>query len=254
MEWIRYINLNKKIVIGAGIFLFVAVSVTIYFVGDDEQEETIPLSEYTYEPAGIAADSRTSAESVRSDSVIEDQSSVSPERKEESVKVIVVDIKGAVMEPGVYELSRSSRVHEGIALAGGFTEDADRSRVNLAQHLEDGVILYIPSLNETESQSEETSSSQENLSPGINHTSSLIPSTSGGHSGNDGGTSPVKVNINTATVTELQTVKGIGPSIAQKIIDYRESRGSFQKIEDLLLVKGIGEKTLEKWKAHLVAE
>ena len=140
-----------------------------------------------------------------------------------------VDIKGEVLRPGVYEFSCESRMQEVIKKAGGFTEEADETKINLAQKISDQmqiIVLNVQSKQEggvTEENSEKGNSS--NTSP----------------SNSKQGT----VNINTATLEELQTIKGIGKKKAEAILQYRKEHGAFRTKEDLLQVKGIGKKALE---------
>lgn len=154
------------------------------------------------------------------------QNSVSIEKNdnasEENNIQIQVHVAGEVNKPGVYKLDAGSRIMDAVNAAGGFTSKADQNSLNLAKVLEDGEQILI---NSTE--------------PASN------PSTSDSNSSssNNG-----KVNINTADLATLQTLSGVGPSTAQKIIDYRNANGKFKTIEDLKKVSGIGEKTFEKFK------
>ncbi|MFS0672874.1 helix-hairpin-helix domain-containing protein [Ornithinibacillus sp. 179-J 7C1 HS] len=126
----------------------------------------------------------------------------------------VVDIKGEVIRPGVYEMEPNARVKDVIDIAGGFTEDADQNYINLAQKVIDEMVILVPRIGEEGGTTED---SPENS----------------------------KIRINYATEEEIQKLPGIGPSKAKAIVQYREEHGYFQSIEDLLGVSGIGEKTLE---------
>ena len=140
-----------------------------------------------------------------------------------------VDIKGEVLRPGVYEFSCESRIQEVIKKAGGFTEEADEIKINLAQKISDQMQIIVPNLNsKQEGGVTEGNSEKGNLS---NTTPSNLKQ----------GT----VNINTATLEELQTIKGIGKKKAEAILQYRKEHGAFRTKEDLLQVKGIGKKALE---------
>lgn len=142
---------------------------------------------------------------------------------------IVIDVKGAVLKPGVYEVPQDARVYEAIQEAGGLSEKADELSVNLASSLQDGMVVYIPIKGET----------KEN--PFISQNVAEDPSQK-------------KVNINLATSEELQTLTGIGPSKAVSIISYREEQGPFTKIEDLLEVTGIGDKSFEKLREEITVK
>ena len=140
-----------------------------------------------------------------------------------------VDIKGEVLRPGVYEFSCESRMQEVIKKAGGFTEEADETKINLAQKITDQMQIIVPNLHsKQEGGVTEGNSEKGNLS-------NTTPSNS------KQGT----VNINTATLEELQTIKGIGKKKAEAILQYRKEHGAFRTKEDLLQVKGIGKKALE---------
>lgn len=140
-----------------------------------------------------------------------------------------VDIKGEVLRPGVYEFSCESRMQEVIKKAGGFTEEADETKINLAQKISDQMQIIVPNLHsKQEGGVTEGNSEKGNMS-------NTTPSNS------KQGT----VNINTATLEELQTIKGIGKKKAEAILQYRKEHGAFRTKEDLLQVKGIGKKALE---------
>ena len=140
-----------------------------------------------------------------------------------------VDIKGEVLRPGVYEFSCESRIQEVIKKAGGFTEEADETKINLAQKISDQMQIIVPNLHSKQ----EGGVTEGNSEKG--NTSNTTPSNS------KQGT----VNINTATLEELQTIKGIGKKKAEAILQYRKEHGVFRTKEDLLQVKGIGKKALE---------
>ena len=140
-----------------------------------------------------------------------------------------VDIKGEVLRPGVYEFSCESRIQEVIKKAGGFTEEADETKINLAQKISDQMQMIVPNLHSKQ----EGGVTEGNSEKG--NSSNTTPSNS------KQGT----VNINTATLEELQTIKGIGKKKAEAILQYRKEHGAFRTKEDLLQVKGIGKKALE---------
>ncbi|MDE5413849.1 helix-hairpin-helix domain-containing protein [Alkalihalobacterium chitinilyticum] len=137
---------------------------------------------------------------------------------------IIVDVKGQVVLPGVYELEEGQRMKDLIELAGGLTPDADEMKINLAAILSDAMAIYIPKVGEEDS--------------------TMIDSVM---VGNESSTSKNgKVNINQATAEELQKLPGIGPAKATAIIAYRDENGPFQTIDDLQNVSGIGPKSIEK--------
>lgn len=137
------------------------------------------------------------------------------------VQQVGVDVEGAVASPGLYLVSADARVNDAVAAAGGMTQDADRQRVNLAQKVEDGMQVYVPSR-------EEAAAASGAAATGAGQASSS-------------GLSKGKVNLNTASAEELQTLSGIGLSLSQRIIDYRQANGPFKSVEDLRKVSGIGD-------------
>jgi len=139
---------------------------------------------------------------------------------------IYIDIKGEVNNPGVYKIRVNSRLFQALELAGGLTNDADTLRINLSLKLDDETIIYIPKIVYTDNDIQED--------PII----SLPPQD------DDYGL----ININNATMSELETLKGIGPSTASAIIEYRENIKEFEKIEDIMNVSGIGEATFNSIK------
>lgn len=146
----------------------------------------------------------------------------------EEAKEIAIHITGEVKKTGVIYLKEGSRIADAIEKAGGTTKNADLSKVNLAYVLQDGQKLYIP--NKKDKISEYVSEGG-----GQNVVSSADASSNSETNKNK------KININTAGKEELQKISGIGPSLAEKIISYRNSNGKFKKIEDIKNVNGIGE-------------
>jgi competence protein ComEA len=154
---------------------------------------------------------------------------------------IFVDVAGAVNSPLVAELPAGSRVDDAINAAGGVTGEADMRSVNRAAPLADGDRVYIPTTEETASgEALPASAAAAGSSAGA-----------GGAAQDAGQGAGGKVNINTADSAALQTLNGVGPATAQKIIDYREQHGPFASIEDLTKVSGIGDKTLEKLRDYI---
>lgn len=138
---------------------------------------------------------------------------------------LFVDVKGEVVRAGVYQVNQGERVYDVIEKAGGFTKFADQNKVNLAQILQDEMVLYIPKVGE---ESEMVS---------LSHPNSQSESK--------------KMNINVATTEELETLPGIGPSKAAAIVKFRDEQGRFQTIKDLMNVAGIGESTFSNIKEHI---
>ncbi|WP_078428867.1 helix-hairpin-helix domain-containing protein [Alkalihalobacterium alkalinitrilicum] len=141
---------------------------------------------------------------------------------------ILVDLKGEVASPGVYELIEGQRLIDLIELAGGLTEEADEQKINLASVLDDAMVIYIPKVGEED-----------------------IPMVESAISANSTTSNNGKIRINQATVEELQQLPGIGPAKADAIITYREENGPFQTIEDVQKVSGIGPKSVEKLQEYI---
>ena len=154
------------------------------------------------------------------------------EKTEESTTletVIFVDIKGEVKKPGVYQMKAGDRVKDALDAAGGLTVEADSQKVNLAQRVEDQMVIVVPKVGEE---------------------AEAIPAgTTNKEAAKEG-----KVNINTATVEELKTLKGVGEKKAEAIIEYRKKNGSFKTKEDLMKVRGIGKKLFESFEERVVTQ
>lgn len=150
---------------------------------------------------------------------------------------IVIHITGEVEEEGVIELEKGARISDAIEEAGGTTEEADLSNVNLAYSLSDGQKVKIPNINEKD---EEIIVVKEKAGDNI-----IIE-------GNK--SKEEKININKAAQTEIETLPGIGPSTALKIITYRNEHGKFKNIEDIKNVSGIGDSKFENIKEYICVE
>lgn len=164
-----------------------------------------------------------------SDEIVVSQSenSDSGGTNEANASTLFVHIAGSVKKPGLYELPQGSRVSDAVSAAGGMSEDANTSSVNLARQLTDGEQIIVAS-NEDILAATETGTSNGSPSGEIS--------------------SQRKVNINTASAEELMTLDGVGEATADKIIAYRQENGSFSHIEEIKEVSGIGEKKFEAMK------
>ena len=145
------------------------------------------------------------------------------DEENEVLEEIVVHVTGEVNKPGIVVLKSNSRIADAINKAGGATKEADLNQINLAYILEDGQKIYIPNKNEKIDEDEYITEGNRN------------------NIGNNNSKEGEKVNINEAMQTELEELPGIGPSLASRIIEYREQNGDFKKIEELQNVKGIGD-------------
>lgn len=209
----RRLNLKQKKLLA--IILIILIVIAYYYLFMKNQTEEIENQNLEIE--------NTSKENNSTDGT-----------QKENKEKIIVHVSGAVNSEGIVELEAGSRIANAIEKAGGIKESADMSEINLAYLLEDGMKIYIPTEEETEANKKNANTQNENYVTSSyegenskkyinNIQSSSSTSTS----------SSKKVNINTATQEELDTLPGIGPSIAGKIIEYREQNGKFSNIEDI---------------------
>lgn len=186
-------------------------------------------------------------------------------------KEIVIHVIGRVKKPGLVKIAEGGRIAEAIEAAGGAEEDADLDIINLAYKLQDGKQVYIPSKNEQLNQSLDysknrtaSSSNNKNLLPQakkpvpgvqaeVEPPRKIVSDSSGvvEEKGSQVNEDTDIININTADIKELDKLPGIGPSTAQKIIEYREKNGAFKTIEDIMKVKGIGNSKYDKIKEKI---
>ncbi|TFC79684.1 hypothetical protein E3T23_10550 [Cryobacterium cheniae] len=209
-----------RIGVGAAVVLLIAAlatAVVVSMVGQQAGHQVVS-------PAEPAVGSASGSASGGADAVPAPGSSGAAAA---SGALIFVHVLGAVRRPGLFELSTGARVMDAVAAAGGLTETADPAGTNLARKLNDGEQLYLPQLGEVPA----------GPPPGTGTGAS-------GASGSGGGTAPL-VNLNTATLADLDTLPRIGPAMAQRILDFRDANGPFTTVEDLRNVTGIGEKTFE---------
>jgi competence protein ComEA len=162
-------------------------------------------------------------------------STVTGEPNASSAKV-VVHVVGAVKQPGLYEFDANARVHDAIKRAGGAFSNADLDALNLAAKLTDGTRLEVPK--KGQALASETPATPYRGSGEAANSYSAKPKSKGSAA------AAGPVNINTASLAELDRLPGVGPSTAQKILDYRQAHGGFTSVEELLKVKGIGPKKL----------
>ena len=163
-------------------------------------------------------------------------------------KIITVDIKGAIEEPGVYEVEEGKRVQDVINLAQGLKENADVSLINLSKKVEDEMVIIIYTKEEILAlQNEEKKQWKEVECP-----NTPIVNDACINEGENSSEESSKVSINQGNLEELMTLPGIGESKAQAIISYREQNGGFQQVEELLNVNGIGDTIFAQLEPYII--
>lgn len=213
------INLSKKqlaIMIGIGAIMIFVIVYYIY---------KISIPEESYEQLDIVSENN------------QEQNKENVENELEEIDLIIIHIAGEVKNPGIVKIKEGARIADVIEKAGGLTEKANITNINLAYIIEDGQKITIPS-KEQDTQEYISNDSGE----GIREENQKTNTTS---------TKNTTVNINKASKEELQTLQGIGESTAQKIIDYRDQNGNFKQIEDIKNVPGIGDSKFEAIKNNI---
>ncbi|HKS00357.1 MAG TPA: ComEA family DNA-binding protein [Arthrobacter sp.] len=212
----------------------------------------IPLTSVTPDAAGQQADNPPEQESSSPDSDGRDGSGPDEagKPKEPGAASVVVHVAGAVKKAGVVRLPRGSRVHEGIAAAGGASPEADLDRLNLASTLEDGQKIYVPRRGEAAPPDSSGGPSAAGSAPtdgtGAGGTPGGMPGAgSTADAGTAGGGPGAKINLNKATAEQLAELPKVGPVLAQRIVDWRTQQGPFKSPEELDAVDGVGPKMLE---------
>lgn len=223
MENIKYIlEKYKKIIIIVLIILFILIGLIVSFFSKTKDE--IEYTEY--------------------ENIIDIEKKLESNNEEE--KKVKVDIKGFIKNPGVYELSSESRVLDVINAAGGLLENANTEYLNLSRKLTDEMVIIIYSNDEINQLDEENSKLENNANIDKDNIVNNISSSDSTETNSEN-----VISLNTGTISELMTLKGIGESKAKLIIEYREINGGFKSIEELKNIKGIGESTYSKIKEYI---
>lgn len=229
---------KKKIIIILGIVLMLFIAYLIYeSISKESSEIDFNILIDGAENINIEDDEELNKSANFVDNKVA-ESNETVEIKE----TIVIHITGEVKKEGVIYLEKGARIVDAIKEAGGETKNADLSQVNLAYELQDGQKIYIPNKNEKISQ----------YIIGINGKTIDSNGTNTGNESTSSSKEGAKVNINTATQNELDGLPGIGPALAQRIIDFREENGNFKSIEDIQNVKGIGNSKFDEIKDKIV--
>jgi len=219
----KRIKINKKIIL---IILLVAFLIGYYIYENNNYQE---IESSSNDDEFVIEEGNQGTKQTKENANISQENEIA--------EPIIVHVTGAVKNWGVIELEAGARIIDAVNKAGGFTEDADSAKVNLAYVLSDGVKIYIPNKSEEASavtiKEYITEESGDNVIVEEEQMKDSIDSL---------------VNINKATQTELESLPGIGPSTAMKIISYRQEQGFFNNIEDIKNVSGIGESKFESIK------
>lgn len=218
------INLNKKqlaIMIGIGA---IVISVIVYYI------YKISIPEENYEQLDIVSEND------------KEQNMGNVENQQEETDLIIIHIAGEVKNPGIVKIKEGARIADIIEKAGGLTEKANITNINLAYVIEDGQKITIPSKENIEEKDNQNEYISNESGQGIIEENPKTNSTT---------TKNTIVNINKANSEELQTLQGIGESTAAKIIEYRKQNGEFKQIEDIKNVPGIGNSKFEAIKENI---
>lgn len=167
--------------------------------------------------------------------------------KSAQAKTVRVQVSGAVLEPGIYDVPASCRVEEAISAAGGMTENADSERVNLVRKVRDGMQIRVPVKKAARTSRTQRKSAQATAGYSASSTKKVGSTRAGAEKNNSAVQS---VRINSAGVSELQQLPGIGPALAQRIVETRKG-GRFTSADDLLRVPGIGKAKLAKLRDYV---
>ena len=219
------LNLSKKQKIILSIVISIIFVLVLIYVYQNLYEED----------AEIILTNEENVLDAETNEIVDSNEEISSQNNRESEETVVVHVIGEVNNPGVVTLPEGSRIIDAINMAGGKTEEADLSKINLAYIVEDGTQIYIPRINEDLNQVNLIS---DGAGVGVVITDSNVEENE----------VDSKVNINTASKEKLETLPGVGETTAQKIIDYREANGKFKTIEDIKNVSGIGDAKYESLK------
>lgn len=227
---------------------------------DVEQKELKDTESGKASLTGTDLASETSPDSTESEGISKKKAEITESDRSSAMqqpvsRTIYVDVCGAVVNPGVYELSSDSRVFQAIEKAGGYLPGAAASYLNRARSLSDGQQIYVPTQEEVDSQTipltQDETAQDGMVQEGTAQTGTAAYNTADGTGTTQAGQ---RIDLNTADVSQLSTLTGVGESKALAIIAYREENGPFTSIEDIMNVPGIKEGTYEKIKDKIAIE
>ena len=231
---------KKKIIIAVTAVVLITILFIVYMLSENnnnqmEFEELISENNSAeIKETDMKENNTTGAENIDQEDITMGNAML--ENGNDNVIKIYIHITGEVKKPGVVQLNLGDRIIDAIEKAGGETKQADLSQVNLAYKVEDGQKIYIPNKNEKISEYIWSGNGDNNGDSNLNNKEQKEEN---------------KVNINTASQSELDGLPGIGPALAQRIIDFRKENGEFKSIEDIQNVKGIGNSKFEDIKEDI---
>ncbi len=232
------IDNKKKIIVAIILIIAVLIIFAVYLLSNQESFEDFTLNEIVLEENNQTNENIT----TNTENIVSEENT-NENKIETEIKEIVVHITGAVKKEGIVYLKEGDRIIDAIEKAGGETKNADLSQVNLAYVLSDGQKIYIPNKNEK--------IDDFIIVAGTGITTNTSQASTGTSRNAENNTGTSKVNINTANEVELDSLPGIGPSIAKKIVTYRNENGKFNNIEDIKNVSGIGDAKYEELKNYI---
>lgn len=224
---------RKAIITGGGVIVFILAGLLTMLLTGNQTPYNVPSSTKSQ-----SSQASLQSQNQNSDSIPSSPKTPQPQR------IIYAYITGEVKSPGVYKLSDDTRIFQLIDMAGGFTQKADRESLNLAETINNGTHIHIGA---------KLQGGDPPTIPGLPAGKAAVytdgitaakihPQSSAG-----------KININTANTSQLEALPGVGPAIAKRIIDYRNTHGNFARPEDLVNVRGIGQSKLSKILPHITA-
>ena len=241
---------RKAIITGAGVIIFLLAGVLTMFMTSDNNNKPEKIPVQVQQVNNQVNQENNKPENLEPPANNNKQEIIKQEIKSD----YFIYVTGAVKKPGVYKLSDDSRIFQAIDAAGGFTSKADQTSINLAERLMDGMHIHIAQ--KGAAQKTPTQPQQLIRIPGVQENNIIklqpVQVSQVNKQANNANNNNNLVDVNNATVEELQKLNGIGPALAKRIIEYRQSHGKFTKPDDLIQVKGIGPAKLKKMKDQIL--
>ena len=241
---------RKAIITGAGVIIFLLAGVLTMFMTSDNNNKPEKIPVQVQQVNNQVNQENNKPENLETPANNNKQEIIKQEIKSD----YFIYVTGAVKKPGVYKLSDDSRIFQAIDAAGGFTSKADQTSINLAERLMDGMHIHIAQ--KGAAQPRPTQPQQLIRIPGVQENNIIklqpVQVSQVNKQANNANNNNNLIDVNNASVEELQKLNGIGPALAKRIIEYRQSHGKFTKPDDLIQVKGIGPAKLKKMKDQIL--